>query len=68
MHLFIAQFLMKKVSTAKEMREIDNRAIIDYGVPSLDLMENSGQGIIEVIIRRFGDISAKRFLILCGNF
>ena len=57
---------MKIVSTAKEMQEIDERAIIDYGVPSLELMENAGQGIVDALTRRFHDLSTKRILFFCG--
>ncbi|SVC66336.1 uncharacterized protein METZ01_LOCUS319190, partial [marine metagenome] len=58
---------MKIVSTAKEMQEIDERAIIDYGVPSLELMENAGQGIVDALTRRFHDLSTKRILVFCGK-
>ena len=58
---------MKIVSTAKEMQEIDERAIVDYGVPSLELMENAGQGVVEALTRRFHDLSTKRILVFCGK-
>ena len=58
---------MKKVATAKEMQEIDKCAISDYGIPSLELMENAGQGVVEAIIRRFNDLSTKRILVFCGK-
>ena len=58
---------MKIVSTAKEMQEIDERAIVDYGVPSLELMENAGQGIVDALTRRFHDLSTKQILVFCGK-
>ncbi|MBI3306908.1 MAG: NAD(P)H-hydrate epimerase [Candidatus Omnitrophica bacterium] len=36
--------------TAKQMQDIDQRAISDYGIPSLLLMENAGRGVAELII------------------
>ncbi|MEZ5360480.1 MAG: NAD(P)H-hydrate dehydratase [Candidatus Zixiibacteriota bacterium] len=35
--------------TADEMRAIDSRAINDYKIPSLELMENAGRGIFHYI-------------------
>ena len=49
------------------MQEIDERTIIDYGVPSLELMENAGQGVVEALTIRFHDLSTKRILIFCGK-
>ena len=49
------------------MQEIDERAVIDYGVPSLELMENAGQGIVDALTRRFHDLSTKRILVFCGK-
>jgi len=38
-----------RVVTASEMREIDRKAIEEYGVPSLDLMERAGSGAAHVL-------------------
>lgn len=38
-----------RLVTAEEMRAIDNRAIDDYDIPSLELMENAGRGIFQYI-------------------
>ena len=42
---------MKKVSTSQEMYEIDKRTIDEYGFPSIALMENAGQGVVEILTR-----------------
>ncbi len=39
------------VVTPEMMREIDRRAIDEYGIPSLELMESAGRGIAEETIR-----------------
>ena len=58
---------MKKVSTAKEMQEIDERAIKDYGISSLELMENAGKSAVEAIMKKFSDLTAKRIQVFCGK-
>lgn len=40
--------------TAAEMREIDRRAIEDYGIPSLLLMENAGIACAQETVRLLG--------------
>ncbi len=55
-----------RVVTASEMREIDRRAIEDYGVPSLDLMERAGAGAAQVIAAAGFD-SGSRIVVLCGK-
>ncbi len=55
-----------KVVTAAEMREIDRRAIEEFGVPSSDLMERAGSGAAEVILESGLEQGAK-VTILCGN-
>ena len=53
-----------RVVTASEMREIDRKAIEEYGVPSLDLMERAGGGAAQVIASvRAG----KGIAFLCGK-
>jgi NAD(P)H-hydrate epimerase len=48
------------------MREIDRKAIEEFGVPSLDLMERAGAGSAHVIARA-GVESGKSVVILCGK-
>ncbi|MBI3317005.1 MAG: NAD(P)H-hydrate epimerase [Candidatus Omnitrophica bacterium] len=39
---------MKKFVTAEEMKWMDQKAISEYGIPSIVLMENAGRGVAEV--------------------
>jgi NAD(P)H-hydrate epimerase len=37
--------------TRQEVRELDRRAILEFGVPGLVLMENAGRGTAELLVR-----------------
>ncbi|RPI53608.1 MAG: bifunctional ADP-dependent NAD(P)H-hydrate dehydratase/NAD(P)H-hydrate epimerase, partial [Deltaproteobacteria bacterium] len=39
--------------TAAQMRELDKKAMKEFGIPGLILMENAGRGIFELICRHF---------------
>ena len=56
-----------KVVTADEMREIDRRAIEEFGIPGVVLMENAGRGAAEVIEEIANEIEAGRILIIAGK-
>jgi len=57
-----------KLLTAGEMRAIDQRAINDYGIPGIILMENAGLRMVEVITKHLQDkIQGKRFLVFAGK-
>jgi hydroxyethylthiazole kinase-like uncharacterized protein yjeF len=43
-----------RVVTAQIMQEIDKRAIEEYGIPGLQLMETAGRSCVEEIIAAFG--------------
>ena len=58
---------MKKVATAKEMKQIDTLATNSYGIEGLKLMENAGTGIVKALQRRFYDFSSKQVVIFCGK-
>jgi NAD(P)H-hydrate epimerase len=47
-----------------QVRELDRRAIHDYGVPGIVLMENAGRGCAELLMRLNPD--RKPVVILCG--
>jgi len=55
-----------RVVTAKEMREIDRRAIEEFGVPSLDLMERAGAGAAQVLAQT-GLEHGDSVVVLCGR-
>jgi NAD(P)H-hydrate epimerase len=50
--------------TREQSRQLDRRAIEDYGIPGLVLMENAGRGVVDVL-ERLG-ISGP-IVILCGK-
>ncbi len=58
---------MIKVVTAKEMQELDRRAVAEYGIPSLLLMENAGVGTVQEMLTAFPPLSRSRVAILCGR-
>ena len=55
-----------RVLTAAQMREVDRRTV-QAGIPSLVMMENAGNRVVEFLIERFSPLSAHRIAILCGK-
>jgi len=51
--------------TASEMNEIDRKAAEIFEISHLDLMENAGKGLSEVVLKNYPDI--KRIAIFCGK-
>ena len=58
---------MQKLTTAAQMREMDRRAIEDYGIPGIVLMENAALRVVDVIAERFGPLKGKRIAVVCGK-
>jgi NAD(P)H-hydrate epimerase len=56
-----------KVVTGKTMRHLDRRAIEEFGVSGLTLMENAGRGCAEAIIAEFGAGPLLRAVIVAGK-
>jgi ADP-dependent NAD(P)H-hydrate dehydratase / NAD(P)H-hydrate epimerase len=56
-----------KILTAHQMREIDRLTVEQCGVSYATLMETAGARVVEAILRRYGDVEGKSFLILCGK-
>ncbi|MDX1763355.1 MAG: NAD(P)H-hydrate dehydratase [bacterium] len=56
-----------KVANGKEMRALDRKAIEDYGIPGLVLMENAALGVVRAMEGRYGSMEKKRVLIACGK-
>ena len=52
------------VLTRARVRDLDRRAVAEYGLPGLVLMENAGRGAAD-LLRRLNP-SGARILILCG--
>jgi ADP-dependent NAD(P)H-hydrate dehydratase / NAD(P)H-hydrate epimerase len=56
-----------KILSAAEMREVDRLTTERFGVPGIQLMENAATSVVEAAERKFGPISNKRALIICGT-
>ena len=56
-----------KVVTAAQMKECDQRASAEFGVPSLTLMENAGAAAAHLAVSRYGADAAGRAIFLCGK-
>ena len=58
-------------ASCRETREIDARAVAEWKIPSLLLMENAGRGLAEVFLanaaRLNGGVSPRRVLVCCGK-
>ncbi len=58
---------MIPVLTGKQVRKIDQHAIEQHKVPSLDLMEAAGRGAYEFLESVQPDLKKNRVLVLCGK-
>jgi NAD(P)H-hydrate epimerase len=58
---------MEIILSTDEMRSCDKRAVEEYSIPSLLLMENAGRSVVDAIEKHFGNIAEKSFLIVCGK-
>lgn len=58
---------MMKVVTSAEMRELDRRAIEEYGIPGVVLMENAGIQVVSALSERYRPIQSRRVLVVCGK-
>ena len=56
---------MLPLVTASEMNEIDRKAAEIFEISHLDLMENAGKGLSEVVLKNYPD--TKRIAIFCGK-
>ncbi|HEY6010171.1 MAG TPA: NAD(P)H-hydrate dehydratase [Nitrospirota bacterium] len=56
-----------KIATAQEMKSIDSRAIRDFGIPGLVLMENAASALLAEMETFFDGLAGVRVGILCGK-
>jgi NAD(P)H-hydrate epimerase len=56
-----------KVVSGQVMQLMDQRAIREFGVPGLTLMENAGRGCADAISEAFGSGEGRRALIVAGK-
>lgn len=56
-----------KVVSAAEMQEIDKRAINNFSIPGLLLMEKAGAEVVRAMESRYGDLNGRKILILSGK-
>jgi NAD(P)H-hydrate epimerase len=55
-----------KLVTAEQMRGLDNAAINNFKIASLDLMENAGRRTVEVMLAKYGNPQGKKAVIFVG--
>ncbi|MGA2212540.1 MAG: NAD(P)H-hydrate dehydratase [Bryobacteraceae bacterium] len=55
-----------KVLTAAQMREVDRRTA-ELGIPSIILMENAGQRVVEFLEREYAPLKKQRIVVICGK-
>ena len=60
-----------KTASCREVREVDARAVAEWRIPSLLLMENAGRGLADIFLanatRLSGGVTPRRVLICCGK-
>ncbi len=56
-----------EILTAGEMREMDRKAIENYGIPGIVLMENAGIQTVNLLVDKFHDLSKKKVAIFAGK-
>ena len=58
---------MEKALTREEMRELDRKAIEEYKIPGIILMENAGRNVAEEVLQMLDDPQKVKVAILCGK-
>src|SRR5687768_7130519 len=53
--------------TRQQVREIDRRAIEEYHIPGIVLMENAARGVVAVAEEMLGTAGNQRILLLAGG-
>jgi len=58
---------MTRTCTREQARELDRRAMEEYGMPGVVLMENAGRGAAEAAAAMLGDPAGRKVVIFCGK-
>lgn len=58
---------MEKTVTRDEMRELDRKAIEEYKIPGLVLMENAGRNVAEEVLKMTTNPQKTKVAVLCGK-
>ncbi|MFN3532288.1 MAG: NAD(P)H-hydrate epimerase [Candidatus Brocadia sp.] len=58
---------MEKSLTREEMRELDRKAIEEYKIPGIILMENAGRNVAEEVLKMIKAPRQIKVAILCGK-
>ncbi len=56
-----------RLVTAEQIREMDHRAITEYGIPGSVLMESAGAAVVDALLARCGTLAGRQILICCGG-
>lgn len=56
-----------KLVTAKEMQEIDKKAITEYAVPGILLMDTAAQAVADTVYETLETINGESVVIFCGS-
>lgn len=56
-----------RAATADEMRELDRKAVDQFGIPTLVLMENAGLRAADEAARMMGNAAGAKVAVLCGR-
>lgn len=57
---------MVAIST-NEMKRLEEKAINEYGIPSIVLMENAATGFVSALKNEYGCLKSKKILVVCGK-